>query len=258
MRDPPLPPRKIARRRSALIGFPDGICFGQQRDLVEPLLSEPQAESTTYDARYGYRRIDALRYEQRRYGSFVRRMNLRRLIRCILSGLSGVPSGGVVLDAPCGTGILHDSLSARGLRVVGADISPAMLDLTRHRDATRQCVRADIEQPPFRPGRFDAIVCNRFLMHLPSPTRIAVLRALASVTHGPLVVTVCHPYTVKSGLRSLRRLVGGRAKRSPRLSHAELQAEVDAAGLKLSRVIPVMPLLSEIWVAVIERPAPAA
>jgi hypothetical protein len=82
-----------------------------------------------------------------------------------------------------------------------------------------------------------------------------VLRALASVTRGPLVVTVCHPYTVKSGLRALRRLVGGRAKRSPRLSRAELQAEVDAAGLRLTRLIPVIPLLSEIWVVVLERPS---
>ena len=216
-------------------------------------MPEPPVESLAYDARYGYRDIDARRYERRRYGSPIRRMNLKRVVHCILRGLAGVPAGGVVLDAPCGTGILHEPLRTRGLKVIGADISLAMLDVARHRGAERGWVRADLERPPFRPGSLDAIVCNRFLMHLPSATRVAVLRAMASITRGPLVVTVCHPYTVKTGLRALRRLVGGHAKRSPRLSRAELEAEVGAAGLRLARLIPVMPLLSEIWVAVLER-----
>jgi len=223
-----------------------------------PETSPEAPEPESYDARFGYRTIDARRYERRRYGSVVRRTNLRLVVRAILRGLDGVPRGGLVLDAPCGTGILSEPLRSRGLRVVAADISPAMLEVAHGRGTDLGWVRADLERPPFRPRAFDGAVCNRFLMHLPSATRIAVLRALASITRGPLVVTVCHPYTVKTGLRALRRLVGGRAKRSPRLSRAELQAEVDAAGLRLAQVIPVMPLLSEIWVAVLEHPTRAA
>jgi SAM-dependent methyltransferase len=158
-----------------------------------------------------------------------------------------------VLDAPCGTGILSEPLRARGLRVVEADISPAMLDVAHGRGANLPCVRADLERPPFRAGIFDGAVCNRFLIHLPSATRVAVLRALAVATRGPLVVTVCHPYTLKSAGRALRRLLGGRAKRSPRMTRAELDAEAAAAGLRVVHLIPVMPLLSEIWVAVLER-----
>ena len=33
-----------------------------------------------------------------------------------------------------------------------------------------------------------------------------------------------------------------------------LAAELDAAGLELERVIPVMPLLSEVWVVVVRKP----
>src|SRR5437899_2606058 len=72
---------------------------------------------------------------------------------------------------------------------------------------------------------------------------------------GPLVATVCHPYTLKSLGRALRRALGGRAKRSPRLTRRALAGEVDAAGLELRRVIPVMPLLSEVWVVVVRKPA---
>lgn len=218
---------------------------------------EPTPESPgspeSYDARFGYRTIDARRYERRRYGTFIRQNNLRMVVRAILRGLGAVAPGGLVLDAPCGTGILSAPLRTRGFRVVEADISPAMLDVARGRGDEVGCVRADLERPPFRAGIFDGAVCNRFLMHLPSATRVAVLRALAAATRGPLVVTVCHPYTVKSAGRALRRLVGGHAKRSPRITRAELDAEAAAAGLRVARVIPVMPLLSEIWVAVLER-----
>ena len=218
-----------------------------------PETSPEAPEPESYDARFGYRAIDARRYERRRYGSVVRRTNLRLVVRAILRGLDGVPPGGLVLDAPCGTGILSEPLRSRGLRVVAAAISPAMLEVAHGRGVDLGWVRADLERPPFRARAFDAAVCNRFLMHLPSATRVAVLRALAAASRGPLVVTVCHPYTVKSAGRALRRLVGGHAKRSPRITRAELDAEAAAAGLRVRRVIAVMPLLSEIWVAVLER-----
>jgi len=156
-----------------------------------------------------------------------------------------------VLDVPCGTGILGEFLSARGLRTVGVDISPAMLDVARGRTQAIGHVRADLEAPPCRPRTFDAVVCARFLMHLPPETRPRVLRTLAELAAGPLVATVCHPYTVKTLGRSLRRLLGLPAKRSPRLTRRALAAEVDAAGLTLERVIPVLPLLSEVWVVVL-------
>jgi hypothetical protein len=70
-----------------------------------------------------------------------------------------------------------------------------------------------------------------------------------------VVATVCHPYTLKSGLRAVRRLFGFSAKKSPRLTRRELAAEVEAAGLVLERVIPVLPILSEVWVIVLRRPA---
>src|SRR5438093_560347 len=116
-------------------------------------------------------------------------------------------------------------------------------------------VRADLELPPLRPRSVDAVVCTRFLMHLPAASRPRVLGTLAALARGPLVATVCHPYTLKSLGRALRRALGGRAKRSPRLTRRALAGEVDAAGLELRRVIPVMPLLSEVWVVVVRKPA---
>ena len=216
----------------------------------------PAPATADYDARWGYRHFDARRYERRRYGGLVRGLNLRLLERVLARALAGVDGRRLVLDVPCGTGIIGDYLSARGFQIVGADISPAMLEVAAERGHALGLLRADLEAPPWRPGSFDAVVCVRFLMHVPAPSRPRVLRTLAGLTHGPLVATVCHPYTVKSVGRSMRRLLGRPTKRSPRLTRRALAAEVEAADLTLERVIPVLPLLSEVWVVVLRNRAP--
>jgi 2-polyprenyl-3-methyl-5-hydroxy-6-metoxy-1,4-benzoquinol methylase len=215
----------------------------------------PAPATADYDARWGYRELDARRYERRRYGGPVRTLNLRLLERALGRALAGVARGGLVLDVPCGTGILGGFFATRGFRVVGADISGAMLAVAHGRQHAIGHVRADLEAPPCRPGAFDAVVCARFLMHLPAESRPRVLRTLTGLTRGPVVATVCHPYTLKSLGRSLRRRLGRAVKRSPRLTRRALAAEVAAAGLRLERVIPVLPLLSEVWVVVIRNGA---
>ena len=114
----------------------------------------PASATADYDARWGYRALDARRYERRRYGGWMRRLTLRRL-------------------------------------------------------------------------------------------------------NGPLVGTVCHPYTLKTFNRGVRRLLGRKAKLSLRLTRSALVAEVAAAGLHLERIIPVMPILSEVWVVVLSVPSGA-
>ena len=206
-----------------------------------------------YDARWGYRKFDARRYERRRYGSPGGRLRFRLLQHALRRALADLPAGALVLDVPCGTGIVSSALAARGFRMVGMDISPAMLAVAGERGDARGHVLADLENPPVRPESVDAVVCVRFLMHLPPEARPRVLAGLARMTHGPLVATVCHPYTLKTLQRNVRRALGWQAKRSPRIDRRTLEAEVKAAGLRLERVIPTMPLLSEVWVAVMAR-----
>ena len=201
----------------------------------------PAPVTADYDARWGYRHFDARRYERRRYGGLVRGLNLRLLERVLARALARVDGRRLVLDVPCGTGIIGGYL--------------AMLEVARAREHALGLLRADLEAPPWRPGSFDAVVCARFLMHVPAESRPRVLSTLAGLTRGPLVATVCHPYTLKSLGRSVRRLLGRPTKRSPRLTRRALAAEVEAAGLQLERVIPVLPLLSEVWVVVLRHRA---
>jgi SAM-dependent methyltransferase len=217
---------------------------------------ETVTEVGEYPARWGYREIDPRRYETRRYGGGRRRLNLLALERRLRAVLSDVPAGGTVLDAPCGTGILTRLFASLGLRVTSLDISAAMLEVSGERAPGQAHVRADVERLPFAAGAFDAVVCNRFLMHLPEDVRPAVLRELARVSRGPVVVTLCHPYTLKSFTRALRRTLGMRAPRRSRLGMADIRREAEAAGLCLERVATVVPLFSEVWVAVLRGGEP--
>src|SRR5207247_57572 len=140
----------------------------------------PAPVTADYDARWGYRHFDARRYERRRYGGLVRGLNLRLLERVLVRALARVDSRRLVLDVPCGTGIIGGYLAARGFRIVGADISPAMLEVARERDHALGLLRADLEAAPWRPGSFDAVVCARFLMLVLAASRPRVLRSLAA------------------------------------------------------------------------------
>jgi hypothetical protein len=91
-------------------------------------------------------------------------------------------------------------------------------------------------------------------MHLPAASRPRVLATLAALTDGPLVATVCHAYTPKSATRALRRALGWRVKNSPRLTREGLAREAAAAGLRVERVVRLVPLFSEVWVVVLRTP----
>src|SRR5439155_1205590 len=123
-------------------GGPGAIAPRAARCYGPPM---PAPVTADYDARWGYRHFDARRYERRRYGGLVRGLNLRLLERVLARALAGVDGRRLVLDVPCGTGIIGDYLSARGFQIVGADISPAMLEVAAERGHALGLLRADLE-----------------------------------------------------------------------------------------------------------------
>jgi SAM-dependent methyltransferase len=202
----------------------------------------------------GYRLIDAERYERRRYGSVWRRLDRWFLERAILRALGPLRPGMVVLDVPCGTGVLHGALAGRGMHVVGVDVSFPMLAVARRRAQARAWVLADARRLPFARASVDAVVCHRFLMHLSPPARVATLGHLAALARGPVVATISHPWTFKALGRALGRALGASPRGGPRLTRALLERELASGGLRLLGLAPVFPLLSGVWVA---RIAPA-
>lgn len=72
-----------------------------------------------------------------------------------------------VLDVACGTGRFSRLFRSEGSRVVGIDLSRAMLDQARSRDSGDAYVQASAFSLPFRDGTFDIAVSVNAFNHLP-------------------------------------------------------------------------------------------
>ena len=81
-----------------------------------------------------------------------------------------VGSEDVVLDLAGGTGDMAEALSARGVRVLSSDLSPAMVDAARRRGLPSVDHRVlDMQALDLPDGSFDAVVCRFGVMLVPDP-----------------------------------------------------------------------------------------
>jgi SAM-dependent methyltransferase len=88
---------------------------------------------------------DAAAYGDDEYPSDMQREWVARVLRLI-------PPGGMVLDAPCGTGKYFAMLAAAGVRVAGADQSAGMLA----RGIAFSLKRTSLQELSYA-GQFDAV-----------------------------------------------------------------------------------------------------
>ena len=99
----------------------------------------------------------------------------QRLFDRMLAGVTGhllaaldVEHGERVIDVGCGTGTLTGAVADLGAHVVGADISPTMVEGARRRFPDLDFVVADAQLDPL-PGPFDQIVSRFGVMFFDDP-----------------------------------------------------------------------------------------
>lgn len=107
-----------------------------------------------------------------------------------------LPRGASVLDAGCGTGralpALREAVGREGT-VLGADLTPAMLEAAVHkgRDRDATLVITDVSRLPLGDGRLDAVFGAGLISHLPGPE--SGLRELARVVRPEGQLALFHP-----------------------------------------------------------------
>jgi 2-polyprenyl-6-hydroxyphenyl methylase/3-demethylubiquinone-9 3-methyltransferase len=89
-----------------------------------------------------------------------------------------------VLDVGCGGGILAEAMARAGARVLGIDLSQAVLDVAelhalQSKIAARYRAIAAEELAAERPASFDLVTCMEMLEHVPDPA--ASIRSLAGL-----------------------------------------------------------------------------
>jgi 2-polyprenyl-6-hydroxyphenyl methylase / 3-demethylubiquinone-9 3-methyltransferase len=103
-------------------------------------------------------------------------------------------AGAGVLDVGCGGGILSESMARAGARVLGIDLSRAVLDVAELH-ALDSKIAVDYRLIPVeelareRPAAFDLVTCMEMLEHVPDPA--ASIQALATLVKpgGDVVVS---------------------------------------------------------------------
>lgn len=210
-------------------------------------------------ARYGSPE-GAAAYRRKYERTWIRRLSNRREMGVVRRGLSAAGARDEILDCPCGAGRLVPVLLERAGRVVGADLSPAMVAEARSALAPLVAAGAvdlrvaSADALPFPDRAFDTAVCHRLLHHVSERRdRVRILAELGRVARRGVVVSFQDATTGK-GRRQARQ---GKQGRRVVLHPDELAAEAAEAGLLL--VPPVhrlSPRFSLIAVAVLRKAPP--
>jgi 2-polyprenyl-3-methyl-5-hydroxy-6-metoxy-1,4-benzoquinol methylase len=196
-------------------------------------------------------------YDESRFSSPAGRLFDRLEKRCVLSAFATIQPGSRIADIPCGTGRLTEILLEQGYSVDGMDISPQMLAVAAQRlDRFGARFRTRVVDARTLHGpdtEFDGVLCARVLMHFPYEEQVAFLRAVSSITSGPIVFTqgVATPWHWLR--RRIKRLLGRQRPASFPLSRNQIRTLLADAALEEIWRRPVLPVLSESWVLVARR-----
>jgi 2-polyprenyl-3-methyl-5-hydroxy-6-metoxy-1,4-benzoquinol methylase len=160
---------------------------------------------------------------------------LARLVR-----IADLPSGGRILDAGCGPGLVAEALLQAGHRVVGVDLSTEMIARARKRCVTYGD-RATFEQKslfdPSLAGPFDGAI-SRFVLHHTQDPLAFVRRQMELLRPGGVLVVDDHTTDAEPARREWhQRIECARDHTHTRnLTPGELVDLLAAAGLRELRL----------------------
>jgi 2-polyprenyl-3-methyl-5-hydroxy-6-metoxy-1,4-benzoquinol methylase len=196
-------------------------------------------------------------YDRRRFSSPAGRvfnyLEKRVITRCFAS----LPKGGIIADAPCGTGRLAEPLLAAGYRVHGLDISDEMLDVARRRlrgfTDRFTCEVVDVKTSrPLEP-LYDAALCARVLMHFPLDQQIEFLAGVAKLSRTTVVINHSLDSVYQRLRRRTKRLLGHQPSANHPVSNADIKELLQKSGLREVRRYRLVSLVSEAVYIVAER-----
>lgn len=141
---------------------------------------------------------------------------LRPIHRTVTRAL---PRAGRLLDLCCGTGMLTAMAAGSGLRAVGVDNSPAMIDQARTTRPSVMFIHADATALPFADHGFDRVVLSFALHEKAASTGRAMLAEARRVLRpdGRLLVVDYRP--ARTGLGPVAKYAVGLVERMAGKDH---------------------------------------
>jgi ubiquinone/menaquinone biosynthesis C-methylase UbiE len=211
-----------------------------------------ETPSIAYRGRVKYNEPTARKYQVRKESKH------RAEMRLVDGAFAHVPKSHRVLDVPCGGGRVTVHLARQEYNVSAADLSEAMLQITREAVAAHKLncpvEKQDVEKLTYANRRFDTVVSFRLFHHFPTPDiRQRAVTELCRVARKYVALSYFSPVSVTSVRRTLRAALGGRKSEKHSTSLVEVEGYFAKAGFKLVRDFAQLPWVHTLHLALFER-----
>jgi hypothetical protein len=121
-------------------------------------------------------------------------------------------------------------------------------------DAPRPRACASVHTLPFGDDAFSGALCMRLLQHIATPVeRTTILRELARVTNGPIVVSFFDAHSLQHVRRRLRPLLGKRRSGRFAVSRHGFRQELADAGLEVVAMQSLLRFVGEQTLVLAQR-----
>ena len=209
-------------------------------------------ETVAYRGRVKYTEATAKRYQVRKESKHLAEMKL------VDRAFSLIPKTHRVLDLPCGGGRVTVHLGLQGYKMSSADLSDAMLAITRENVAQNglkgTVEKQDIEKLTYADQHFDSLISFRLFHHFPNPEiRQRAVSELCRIAKQFVAISYFSPASVTSVKRSIRSAMGGRKSDKHPTSLTEVKRYFAKAGFRFVKDFARTPLIHTLHVAVFER-----
>lgn len=209
-------------------------------------------ELNTYRARTNYDERKAHAYQHRKAHKHASEMKL------LDRAFELIPKDHTVLDVPCGGGRVFLRLAEHGYKVMGADLSDAMINYAQQ-NANKAGLgitidKQDIEALSYADQTVDTIVCFRLFQHFPTAAiRQRAVSEMCRVARHSVVMSYFSPYSWTQAKDLLKDKWGLRKLRKYPTSLTEVEGYFESCGYRLVKDFAQLPLLHTLHLAVFER-----
>ena len=209
-------------------------------------------ETVAYRGRVKYDEKTAKSYQVRKTGKHLAEMKL------VDRAFSLIPKTHRVLDPPCGGGRVTVHLGLQGYKMSSADLSDAMLAITRENVAKNGLKGAvekqDIEKLSYADQHFDSLISFRLFHHFPNPEiRQRAVSELCRIAKHFVAISYFSPASITLLKRNLRAALGKGKSDKHHTPLSEVKRYFAKAGFRFVKDFARTPLIHTLHVAVFER-----
>jgi 2-polyprenyl-3-methyl-5-hydroxy-6-metoxy-1,4-benzoquinol methylase len=200
----------------------------------------------------------AERYDRERFSGLPGRVFNALERRMLRRAFAPIARSQKVMDLPCGTGRLAETLLEDGFHVVGIDISAPMLEVAQRKlqrfGSGFQTRVGDVRDlAKGERASYDVALCARVLMHFPLEQQIEFLRCVAVLTKGTVVFSQSLSTPYQRMRRRVKKLLGHAAPAMYPITETQLKSLLSGAGLREVRRFRLSRPISEAILVVSEH-----